>query len=100
MSALRLVTPELIEPVNLMAGIAQLELGGPRPGLTVDVGNGNLARANGHLGQAGLLQRLMGHRLLAALAHDPACENVQLPERKLEVDPDIAVLLDLARPAD
>jgi len=100
MSALRLVTPELIEPIDLMAGIAQLELGGPRPGLTVDVGHGNLARANGHLGQAGLLQRLMGHRLLAALAQDPACENVQLPERKLEIDEDIAILLDLVRPLD
>ena len=97
MSAIKLVTPELIEPVDLMAGIKQLEQGGPRPGLMVDVGNGNLARANGHLGQAGLLQRLMGHRLLAALARDPACENVELPERKLDVDPDIALLLDLAR---
>lgn len=100
MSAIRLVTPELIEPVDLKAGIAQLELGGPRPGLTVDVGHGNLARANGHLGQAGLLQRLMGHRLLVALAQDPARENVQLPERKLDIDPEIAILLDLARPLD
>lgn len=100
MSSLKLVTPELIEPVDLKAGIKQLEQGGPRPGLMVDVGHGNIARANGHLGQAGLLQRLMGHRLLAALATDPACENVKLPERKLEVDPDIALLLDLARSPD
>lgn len=100
MSALRLVTPELLEPVDLKAGIALLELGGPRPGLTVDVGHGNLARANGHLGQAGLLQRLMGHRLLLALSKDLACENVDLPMRKLEIDDDIALLLDLARPLD
>ncbi len=100
MSALRLVTPELVEPVDLKVGIMQLELGGPRPGLTVNVGNGNLARADGHLGQAGLLQRLMGHRLLLALSKDPACENVDLPVRRLEIDEDIALLLDLVRPLD
>lgn len=98
MVALRLVTEEIeTEPVSLAAGIAELERSGPKPGLCVDLGYGAIARADGALGQAGLVQRLMGHRLLLALAGDPAQEGVVLPERDLEVTAQNKELLDLAR---
>lgn len=98
MSALRLVTEEFEQVCCIEEGLAQLERGGPRPGLCVDLGYGTLARADGTLGQAGLTQRLLGHRLLLALAHDPAHEGLELPERTLDVSPEIKELLDLARP--
>lgn len=97
MSNLRLVKEISIHPVSLTDGIGQLERGGPRPDLVVDLGNGDLARADGPLGQAGLTQRLLGHRLLLALANDPPQCLVELPARKLDVSPMTKELLDLAR---
>jgi len=98
MVALRLVTEDIeTVPVSLSAGIAQLERSGPCPGLCVDLGYGAIARADGMLGQAGLVQRLMGHRLLLALAKDPAQKGVELPERDLEVTASNKELLDLVR---
>ena len=97
MSALRLVTEEFSVPVSLSEGLALLERGGPRPGLCVDLGYGVVAKADGKLGQAGLIQRLMGHRLLAALARDPAQEGLELPNRKLDISKQTKDLLDLAR---
>ncbi|MEL7454403.1 MAG: hypothetical protein AAGJ50_13635 [Pseudomonadota bacterium] len=98
MGAIALVTPELVEPVSLAEGIKRLEEGGPRPGLQVDLGNGNIAMASGKLGQAGLLQRLLGHRLLAAIAKDPPTTALKLPPRTVSVDPSAKELLDLVRP--
>lgn len=98
MTALRLVTEEFSEPVSLSEGISRLERGCPCPNIAIDLGNGDIARADGPLGQAGLIQRLLGHRLLVALAGDPAACCVELPERKLELTPLTKELLDLARP--
>lgn len=100
MTALRLVDNDMSEPVCLSDGIGLLERGGPRPGLVVDLGHGDLATADGHLGQAGLTQRLLGHRLLCALAGDPHNGLVDLPDRALDVTPETKELLDLARPVD
>lgn len=97
MSALRLVTEDFSKLVSLAEGISELERGGPRPGLNVDLGFGAIAKADGVLGQAGLTQRLMGHRLLMALAGDPAQEGLVLPNRPLDMSPLTKELLDLAR---
>ena len=97
MTALRLVTEDFAETVSLNEGLAHLERGGPRPGLCVDLGHGAIAKADGPLGQSGLMQRLMGHRLLSALANDPAQEGLVLPERELDMAPRTKELLDLAR---
>lgn len=97
MSALRLVTEDFSVAVSLSEGLALLERGGPRPGLCVDLGYGAIAKADGKLGQAGLIQRLMGHRLLVALAGDPAQEGLELPNRQLDISKQTKDLLDLAR---
>ena len=99
MSALRLVTEDFTETVSLADGLSALERGGPRPGLCVDLGHGAIAKADGALGQAGLIQRLMGHRLLVALAGDPAQEGLKLPNRSLDITEHTKELLDLARSA-
>ena len=99
MVALQLVTEDFPRTVSLSEGLAQLERGGPRPGLRVDLGDGAIAQADGTLGQAGLIQRLMGHRLLMALAGDPGQEGLVLPSRPLDVTPKTKELLDLARTA-
>ena len=101
MTALRLVsTDETAPAVTLSEGIALLERGGPRPGLVVNLGDNQLASADGPLGQAGLSQRLLGHRLLCALANDPPSGAVDLPERTLDVSELTKELLDLARSID
>lgn len=102
MTALRLVSTEEAtdHSVSLSEGIALLERGGPRPGLVVDLGNNQLASADGPLGQAGLSQRLLGHRLLCALANDPPAGVVDLPDRTLDVSEMTKELLDLARSID
>lgn len=99
MTALRLVTEPKLETVGLAEGIARLERGGPRPGLQVEVGFGAVATADGALGQSGLTQRLLGHRLLLALAADPAHEGLELPERALDISPKTKELLDLVKAA-
>ncbi|MEM7662680.1 MAG: hypothetical protein AAF292_10550 [Pseudomonadota bacterium] len=98
MGVRRLTTPECAEPVSLSDGIARLEFGGPRQGLIVELGHGHKAIADGPMGQAGLLQRLVGHRLIAAFAADTACVARALPERMADVTPEARELLDLARP--
>ncbi len=94
----RLVSRDCERPVALAAGIAILESGGPCQGLEVTLGGGCIARADGPLGRAGLLQRLVGHRLLLAFAADGPPECAVLPARELEIDPGTKEILDLARP--
>ncbi|MEM7004930.1 MAG: hypothetical protein AAGF33_04020 [Pseudomonadota bacterium] len=98
MGVRRLTTPECADPVSLSDGIARLECGGPRQGLIVELGHGHKAMANGPMGQAGLLQRLVGHRLIAAFAADAPCSTEALPERIADVSPEARELLDLVRP--
>lgn len=98
MAVRRLTTPECAEPVSLSDGISRLECGGPRQGLIVELGHGHCAQANGPMGQAGLLQRLLGHRLIAAFAADEQCSCDALPERVADVTPEARELLDLVRP--
>ena len=97
MGVRRLASPECEKPLSLADGIARLEQGGPRQGLIVDLGSGNFATANGRLGQAGLLQRLVGHRLIAAFAADTPPRPLSLPDRPADVPADVRELLDLAR---
>lgn len=98
MSVSRLVSSACAEPVPLAVGISILECGGPCQGLEVTLGEGTVARADGPLGRAGLLQRLVGHRLLLAFAADGPCDCAGLPERELEIERDTKEILDLARP--
>ncbi|MEL7480987.1 MAG: hypothetical protein AAGJ29_05460 [Pseudomonadota bacterium] len=98
MSVRRLVSEDCAEPVTLADGIQRLERGGPCQGLQVDLGNGNLACADGRFGRAGLLQRLIGHRLILAFAADPAPEGVTLPPRPIDVSEETREILDLVRP--
>ncbi|MEO1475915.1 MAG: hypothetical protein AAFS13_05985 [Pseudomonadota bacterium] len=98
MGVRRLAAPECAEPVSLSDGIARLERGGPRQGLIVELGHGHQAMANGPMGQAGLLQRLVGHRLIAAFAADTPPAETALPERIADVTPEARELLDLVRP--
>ncbi len=98
MAALRLVKDGFTEPVPLAEGITYLERGGPCPDLIVDLGGGDFASANGPLREAGLAQRLLGHRLLLALAGDPPSVNLDLPDRRLDISADVRELLDLVRP--
>ncbi|MEM9667508.1 MAG: hypothetical protein AAF950_01170 [Pseudomonadota bacterium] len=98
MAVRRLTAPECAEPVSLAAGIARLESGGQRTGLIVELGHGHKAMADGPMGQAGLLQRLVGHRLIAAFAADTPNGLVALPKRIADVTPQARELLDLARP--
>lgn len=97
MSALKLVDNNFSESVGIAEGIALLERGVPCAGLQVDLGFGAIATATGPLGQSGLSQRLLGHRLLLALASDPANEGLELPERVLDVSPETKDLLDQVR---
>ncbi len=84
-----------IAAVDLDTAIAMLEAGDASETILVDLGEGLVARADGRLGLKGLLQRLRGHRLLAALAHAEAPESVtQLHNDAPEMHPDVAVILD------
>ncbi len=95
MSVLKLVVESYPEMLSLAEGIAILERGAPCPGINVDLGFGAIASATGPLGQSGLSQRLLGHRLLLALASDPAQEGLELPDRELEITQETRELLDL-----
>ncbi|NBC20312.1 MAG: hypothetical protein GVY06_04600 [Alphaproteobacteria bacterium] len=60
------------EAIALDEAIERLEAGHPAGEMTVDLGHGRFARADGPHGDKGLLQRLRGHRLLMAMAEDVA----------------------------
>jgi hypothetical protein len=57
--------------LDLDAAIALLEKG-EGANITVDLGDGRLARPTGHRGADGLLQRLRAHRMILALGAGPA----------------------------
>lgn len=97
MSALKLVRDDFSETASLAEGIAVLERGIPCPHLNVDLGFGAIASANGPLRQSGLSQRLLGHRLLLALASDPAQCGLVLPDRDLDIAPLTKELLNLVK---
>ena len=85
-------TPPL---VDLDAAIALLETGRASEALRVDLGEGCIARVEGHTGLAGLLQRLRGHRLILAIAASPGTADIR-PMRagKPDMHPDVASILD------
>lgn len=82
--------------VTVDEAISRLEAGAGA-GLVVDLGGGRLARADGHRGQEGLLQRLRGHRMLLALASGAAdLTRFQGAPGELRIAPEVQDILDAA----
>jgi len=87
-------------PVSLDEAIALIE-SGQGEGLNVDLGNGCTARADGHRGLEGLLQRLRGHRMMLALASGAAdLSRFKGRNAALMVDPLVQEILDAASQKD
>lgn len=87
--------PDIILTVE--QAISRLEAG-TGEGITVDLGNGRSATADGHRGDDGLLQRLRGHKMLQALASG----NVDLSrftagDDTLKIAPLVQEILDAAQ---
>lgn len=90
-------SPHNIElSLSLDDAIAQLE-SGVTDGISVDLGNGRKAVAEGVRGAEGLLQRLLGHRMILALAAGGkgAQQHFALLET-VTVSPEVQEILDAA----
>lgn len=83
------------EAVDIETAIAMLEAGEADENLLVDLGESNLARADGRHGLKGLLQRLRGHRTLLALSRSDAGEAIlAMRSGTPDVHPDVVAILD------
>lgn len=84
-----------IAAVDIETAISMIEAGDASETITVDLGDGLLARADGRLGLQGLLQRLRGHRLLTALAKSDGDDGIMAmrPEAP-DMHPSVAEILD------
>lgn len=83
------------DPVDLKSAIALIQDGKASEALTVDLGGGVIARADGRFGLQGLLQRLRGYRLILSLANaDAPGEVVSMRSGSPEVHPDVSEILD------
>ena len=81
-------------PLGLEEAIRLLEAG-EAPDLTVDHGDGRLARADGPRGNEGLLQRLRGHKMMLALASGTAdLSRFSAAPGSLTVAPAVQEILD------
>ena len=86
------------QPVDLDTAISLIETGCADEALVVDLGDGVLARADGRLGLAGLLQRLRGHRTLCVLSRQSgAAAPTALRSGMPDVHPQVAEILDALR---
>lgn len=95
-SPLRASAPASETRLCLDEAIARLEAGAGA-GIVVDLGGGRSARADGHRGSDGLLQRLRGHRMLMALASGAAdLSRFETSPGELRIDPDVQEILDAA----
>ncbi|MEZ5953189.1 MAG: hypothetical protein R3C13_02685 [Hyphomonas sp.] len=87
-------TPEA-RPLALDDAIRLLE-SGSGDGVTVDLGDGRLARADGPRGNDGLLQRLRGHKMMVALASGAAdLSHFSSGPRSLVIAPAVQEILDV-----
>ena len=69
--------------------------------ITVDLGDGRLARADGPRGNDGLLQRLRGHKMMLALASGTAdLSRFSAAPRSLTIAPGVQEILDAATQRD
>lgn len=83
---------------GLDEAITRLEGGNSSDDITVDLGDGRLARANGHRGETGLLQRLKAHRLIMALGDGPAdLTRFASEPRPLFIAPQVQEILNAIR---
>ncbi|MCA8902831.1 MAG: hypothetical protein KDA53_16455 [Hyphomonas sp.] len=65
--------------------------------ITVDLGDGRIARSEGARGNEGLLQRLRGHKMMLALASGAAdLSRFSAASRSLVVAPAVQEILDAA----
>jgi hypothetical protein len=80
-------------PLSLDDAIARLEAD-EHADLTVDLGNGRIAKVEGARGTSGLLQRLRGHRMLMALATGAATLPRFKSTEAIAVSPEVKVILD------
>lgn len=84
------------QPLGLDEAIRLLEAGEGQ-NITVDLGEGRLARADGPRGTEGLLQRLRGHKMMIALASGAAdLSRFSVAPRSLTVAPAVQEILDAA----
>lgn len=89
------------DPLSLDEAIARLEAGADAEGMSVDLGDGRLASADGHRGGEGLLQRLRGHKMMLALASGSAdLSRFAAQAGKVSVLPQVQEILDAARQKD
>lgn len=81
--------------ISLDEAIAELEAGAQDASFSVNLGDGQIARADGLYGAEGLLQRLRGYRLVQALAElesQPKALNAE--DASLKIHPNVSVILD------
>ena len=87
-------------PLGLDEAIRLLEAGEGQD-ITVDLGDGRIARADGTRGAEGLLQRLRGHKMMIALASGAAdLSRFSAAPRSLTVAPAVQEILDAATQRD
>jgi len=82
-------------PISLNQAIAELESGSIDASFSVNLGDGQLARADGVYGTEGLLQRLRGYRLVQALAElESRPKATDTDSSPLKIHPNVSVILD------
>lgn len=82
-------------PVDLDTAIRMIEAGDASDTLSVDLGEGCIARADGRLGLQGLLQRLRGHRALTTMAYSEGGGSVHAMRPGVpDMHPDVVEILD------
>jgi hypothetical protein len=87
-------------PLGLDEAIRLLESGQGQD-ISVDLGEGRLARADSARGSEGLLQRLRGHKMMLALASGAAdLSRFSVAPRSLTIAPGVQEILDAATHKD
>lgn len=81
--------------ISLDEAITLIEAGDASENISVDIGGGVIARADGVKGLQGLLQRLRGHRMILSLSAGEVTQSV-VPMRsgKPDMHPAVAEILD------
>ncbi len=83
------------KPLEVEEAIGLIQSGDATENICVNLGGGVLARANGHLGLQGLLQRLRGHKLIEAMATAKSGDQVVTMRPDLpDMHPQVAEILD------
>ncbi|MGH1421320.1 MAG: hypothetical protein ACRBEQ_05845 [Hyphomonas sp.] len=96
-SLMRADTQKSENTLSVEQAISRLEAG-TGDGITVDLGNGRSATADGHRGDDGLLQRLRGHKMLQALASGNAdLSRFTAADETLKIAPLVQEILDAAQ---